>query len=195
VTLPAPISLGICAPKVEESLASAEQLARRCQAGCAVSFEQLVAMFQGRIFNFLMQIVGNEHDAQDLAQETFVKAYNSIQRYDPRFRFSTWLFTIAKNSAFSFRRAARPTEWIDPIADLLPMPTVESAVDGEWVWRAARTLKPRHFEALWLRYAEGFTIEESARIMNINQISLKVVLHRARNALARKLKTDRPNLY
>ncbi len=152
-------------------------------------------MFQGRIYNYLLQIVGNSHDAEDLAQETFVKAFHAINRYDSRYRFSTWLFTIAKNTAISFRRRARPAEPIDTIAETLLMPERESAVDGEWVWRAARSLKASQFEALWLRYAEGFTIEEAARIMKINRISLKVVLHRARNALAKKLKSDRPNLY
>jgi RNA polymerase sigma-70 factor (ECF subfamily) len=175
--------------EVEEPLESAEELARRAQAGCALSFERLVSMFRGRILNYLLQLVGNEHDAEDLVQETFLKAFKSIQRYDSRYRFSTWIFTIAKNSAMSFHRGHRVESPIDEIAETLAVPQAETVVDGEWVWRAARTLKPRHFEALWLRYAEGFSIEEAARIMKVNQISLKVVLHRARNALGKKLQS------
>jgi RNA polymerase sigma-70 factor (ECF subfamily) len=174
---------------VEEPLVSAEDLARQAQAGCDLSFERLVGMFRARIFNYLLQMVGNEHDAEDLVQETFLKAYKSIARYDSHYRFSTWIFTIAKNSAMSFYRGRRADSPIDEVAETLPAPQAEAGVDAEWLWRAARALKPRQFEALWLRYAEGFSIEEAAHVMKINQISLKVVLHRARNALGKKLQS------
>jgi RNA polymerase sigma-70 factor (ECF subfamily) len=173
---------------VEEPIESAEQLAEQCKAGSQESFAQLVAMFQKRIYNYLLQFVGNTHDAEDLAQETFVKTYHSIQRYDSRYKFSTWVFTIAKNTALSHRRGQRFAESIESIADTLAIEEPASSVDGEMVWRAARTLKPKQFEALWLRYVEGFSVEEAAKIMRINRISLKVVLHRARNALGKKLK-------
>lgn len=191
MTVPSP-SLSVL-DTVEEPVESAEQLAERCKAGCELSFERLVAMFQTRIFNYLLQLLGNAHDAEDVAQETFVKAFRSMHRYDSNYRFSTWLFTIAKNSAISSRRGHRVTEQIETVADQLRTPE-PNPVDAEWVWQAARSLKPRDFEAIWLRYAEGFSVRETARIMNINQISLKVVLHRARNALARKLKFSDPGL-
>lgn len=193
--LTAPTPASFLNPTVEPEVESAEQLALRCQAGCTNSFETLVDMFQVRIFNYLLQLLGNSHDAEDVAQETFVKAFRSIRRYDSRYRFSTWLFTIAKNTALSSRRGIRKTESIDALTDTLPIPDARSSVDAEWVWRAARSLKPRYFEALWLRYAEGFTIEEISGIMHLNHVSLKVILHRARNALAKRLQPDRPHLY
>jgi RNA polymerase sigma-70 factor (ECF subfamily) len=187
VTAVATSTLAFPVPEVQEPIDSAERLAERCKAGCQDSFEQLVRMFQNRIYSYLVQFVGNAHDAEDIAQETFVKAYKSMHRYDSHYRFSTWLFTIAKNTALSFRRGQKIMEPIETIAERLIIEE-ENSVDGELVWKTARTLKPKQFEALWLRYAEGFSVEEAAKIMRMNQISLKVVLHRARNALGKKLK-------
>ena len=74
------------APTVEsESIEiSAEDLALRCQEGCLESFEKLVDQFERRIVNFLNKMVNSRQDAEDLAQDTFVKAYKNIHRFDPK---------------------------------------------------------------------------------------------------------------
>jgi RNA polymerase sigma-70 factor (ECF subfamily) len=165
-----------------------EELAAKAAAGCLLSFERLVRTYQDRLFTFLLQIVQNEHDAEDIAQETFVKAYNHLGRFDGRARFSTWLYAIAKNTAFNHLRRRRSHQPIEELAEVLPAP--EAALDNNErasIWAAAKTLKPKYSETLWLFYAEGFSLKEVAEIMNTNSITVRVNLHRARAALGKKL--------
>lgn len=178
----------------EQKDLSAEQLAERCQAGCRSSFEKLVEQFEGRIFNFLLRLTGHRQDAEDLTQDTFVKAYQNIHRYQPAYAFAAWLFTIAKRTAFSHFRAAKPTEEIrgDIQTDSQdPSTALAQQDDRRSLWELAKKLKPKQHEALWLRYGEGFSIAEVARIMQTNQIHVKVLLHRARTSLAARLQRDR----
>ena len=171
-------------PETEESI---EQLAAKARAGCLVSFEKIVEQYKDRLFTFLMQIVGNEHDAEDLAQEAFVKAYRHLHTFDGRARFSTWLYTIAKNGAFTHLRKRRPQQPIEGMEDILSAPVPTDGSDAESIWMIARKLKPKFYETLWLFYAEGFSLKETAAIMKTNAITVRVNLHRARAALAKKL--------
>lgn len=168
---------------------TAEQLAVKAQAGCLRSYEQLVEMFKTRLIAYLAQLLGNPHDAEDIAQDTFVRAYQNLYRYNPAYRFSTWLYTIGKNTAITFQRRKRPTESIEVIAERASEPGVEpgAAEEAAEIWSIARSLKPKMFEVLWLRYADDFDIEEIASVMRTNKIYVKVLLHRARNELGKKL--------
>ncbi len=169
---------------------SPEQLAEKSKTGCRDSFESLVEHFERRIFNFLLQMTRSHHDAEDLTQETFLKAYENLHRYNPAYSFGTWLFTIAKRTAVSHFRAARPTEEIPEdsrAADADPSVVLAEKDERRSLWRLAGALKPKQFEALWLRYGEGFSIAEVARIMRLTQIHVKVLLHRGRHRLANLL--------
>src|ERR1700733_3676878 len=69
-----------------------EALAKRAQTGCAESFEELVRHFEGHLFNFLRQFTRSPQDAEDLTQETFLKAYRGLAGYKAEYKFATWLF-------------------------------------------------------------------------------------------------------
>jgi RNA polymerase sigma-70 factor (ECF subfamily) len=169
---------------------ASERLAERSKAGCFDSFEQLVARYESQIFNFLRQFTGNHHDAEDLTQETFVKAYRNLHRYNSSFSFATWLFTIARRTAASHFRSAYRFEELPASEESIeesPATALERKDERNSVWRLVRTLKPKQAEALWLRYAEGFSVAETARIMRTNQIHVKVLLHRARCNLSKTL--------
>jgi RNA polymerase sigma-70 factor (ECF subfamily) len=170
---------------------SSEQLAQRAGEGCRDAFELLVTRHERQIFSYLYQLTRNRHDAEDLVQETFIKAYRSIHRYDASFAFATWLFTIAKRTAYShFRFAGRVEE--HPLEEQVdranPATVLEEKDASDLLWALARRLKQNQYEALWLRYGEGFSVAEIARIMNTNQIHVKVLLHRARATLAKWLR-------
>jgi len=169
---------------------SPEQLAERSQAGCPESFEQLLLRYESPVFNFLRQLTRNRQDAEDLTQETFLRAYRSLYRYDPSLSFATWLFTIARRAAASHFRAAPQFEELPADEQAMegdPAKLLESQDEQNSIWRRARALKPKQFEVLWLRYQQGFTIAETARIMRTNQIHVKVLLHRARASLSAML--------
>lgn len=167
-----------------------EVLADRARTGCARSFEALVAHFEKRIFHYLRQLTRNEHDAEDLTQVTFLKAYQNIHRYQSNRAFHAWLFTIAKRTALNHFRDSHPADELQP--DLpSPLESPSQVVEKEdaraGLWNLARTLKADQYESLWLRYGEGFSISEIARIRGTTSLGARVLLHRARAALAKKL--------
>ena len=167
-----------------------EQLAARSRAGCRESFELLVEHFERRLFHFLYQMTRNRHDAEDLTQVTFLKAYQNISTYESQHAFSAWLFTIAKRTALNHCRGKRlVAELPEDLEAETENPSVvlEKKDEHFAIWQSAKSLKPDQSEALWLRYGEGFSITETARIMNTNSIRVRVLLHRARTALAKKM--------
>lgn len=169
---------------------TSELLAERAKAGCFDSFERLVARFEARVFNFLRQFTGNHHDAEDLTQETFVKAYRGLARFDSKFSFATWIFTIARRTAASHFRSARLFEELPADEESIeetPATALESKDERKSIWRLVSALQPKQSEALWWRYEQGFSVAEVARIMGTNQIHIKVLLHRARGSLLKAL--------
>src|SRR5213075_2766794 len=123
---------------------SSEQLAEKTQNGCRESFEALVERHGRQIFNFLWQLTLNRHDAEDLTQETFLKAFRTIHRYNPAFSFASWLFVIAKRTGLSHFRSARPTEELpeESEADALdPSALLQEKEENNSLWRLARRLK------------------------------------------------------
>jgi RNA polymerase sigma-70 factor (ECF subfamily) len=167
-----------------------EELARLSAQGSVDSFEQIVLRFQAQVFNFLHAVTRQRQDAEDLTQETFCKAWRGLHRYNPSLSFAPWLFAIARHTAASHFRSAEPFDELPPEAGIVeenPASLLASKDDADALWQLARTLKPRHWEVLWFRYGEGFSVAETARAMGTNEIHVKVLLHRARAGLARRL--------
>jgi RNA polymerase sigma-70 factor (ECF subfamily) len=169
---------------------STEELAAGSRNGCRASFEALVERFEKRIFHYLLQMTRNQHDAEDLTQVTFMKAYQNIHAYQSNHAFNAWLFTIAKRTALNHFRDSRPVEELNPDLEAKtedPSLAFERKDARSAVWQLARALKPDQYEALWLRYGEGFSITETAQIMKTNSLRVRVLLHRARGALGKKM--------
>lgn len=173
-----------------QRIQTCEELAEHCQDGDQRAFAELLDRYGPRIHRFLLGLVGNAHDAEDLTQDVFVKAYRNIQSFDTRRSFGPWVFTIARRTAATFYRKKRPTAPIEndpPSGEADPQRQAESRDDCERVWEFAHTLKKRYSQVLWLRYREEFSMAEIAVAMGITQLNTKVLLHRARSDLAKKL--------
>jgi len=84
-----------------------EELVRSVLAGDRERFGELVERYQGRLINYLYRLVRNLDEAHDLAQEVFVRVYQALDRFDPQYRFSTWLFRVAQNAAIDVIRKRR----------------------------------------------------------------------------------------
>ena len=169
---------------------SCEELAEYCQEGDQHAYAELLDRYGPRIHGFLLKLVGNTHDAEDLTQDVFVKAYRNIQNFDTHRPFAPWLFTIARRTAATFYRKIKPTVEIllePPSDEADPQKQAESRDDCDRIWSYARSLKPRYFQILWLRYQEEFSMQEIAEILGTTYINTKVLLHRARSDLAKKL--------
>lgn len=173
--------------------AAVERLVAQAKGGSVEAFGELVEQHEARIFNFLRQFTGNTHDAQDLTQDTFVKAFRSLGRFNAVGSFSSWLFVIAKRTALNHLRDHRreSTEEAPEGIDFNnPAQAFAESEERAGLWSVARKLKPAQFEALWLRYAEGFSVAETARVMRTNQIRVRVLLHRGRAQLAKLLEAQ-----
>ena len=172
-----------------------EVLVQLSQAGSLEAFDALVERHQTAVFNFLCRFTGNVHDAEDLTQDTFVKAHRALPRFQRARAFLPWLFTIARRTALNHFRDRRPADPL-PDPDLLPDPASGAAPDtiagrqdlSASIWRVARRLKPRQHEALWLHYGENLGIEDVATIMRTSRLNVRVLLHRARRELRRLLR-------
>src|SRR5437870_10113397 len=150
-------------------------LAARAGGGSIDAFEELAALFERRIYGFLCRHVGNAHDAQDLTQETFVRAWRGMPRFDPTRNFATWLFVIARRAAANHFRTRRIH---DELSDEHAAEAPADSGQFENLWHAAKKLNPSQYEALWLRYGEGFSVAQTARVMGLTTIHIKVILHR-----------------
>jgi RNA polymerase sigma-70 factor (ECF subfamily) len=175
-------------PKPPTAALSAEELAVRARDGSRVSFDELVVRYRPRLVAFLARRLADAADAEDVAQETFLRAYDYLDRYDPRRSFSTWLFTIGKNVAAnhaiarSRREAHHRTSHVGDGA-------VAGAAEPSDVWgRAAAILTPDAYRVLWLRYAHSLTVREIATELGRSSVAVKVMLFRARRRLLQEVR-------
>jgi RNA polymerase sigma-70 factor (ECF subfamily) len=167
---------------------SDEDLARQSQAGDLVAFEELVRRYENRVYSFIFQSCGHDADAREATQDTFVRAFEAIARFDPRRPFAAWLFTIARRKGIDCFRARIPSgaqsapEQFDPDD---PAELLARREEAQSLWRRARALLSNNqFHALWFRYAEDMDIARIARVLGKTQTHVKVLLFRARHTLA-----------
>jgi RNA polymerase sigma-70 factor (ECF subfamily) len=176
-----------------ENEISDEELARQAQAGSHAGFETLVCRYSGRLFQFLNKRFPVAQDAEDITQETFIKAYLNIHRFNPDYSFSTWLYTIAARQAISHYRSARwkmdqrtgtHSEGMDIPASNSPEEVMTGRENRRFLWEHAKSMKKEFYEVLWLKYVEEKPVKEIAVILNRSRINVRVLLHRARSKLA-----------
>ena len=180
-------------PSPANGPSSDEALAALARAGDRASFDELVARHRPRLLAFLARRVASSADAEDVAQETFLRAYAHLDRYDPARPFGTWLFTIGKNVAANHtvagtRRAAheRASAAEAPVALAAP-PTDEHEASEIWQ-RAARILPPDTYRMLWLRYAQNRSVRQVADEMGRSSVAIKLMLFRARRKLLQEVR-------
>ena len=178
-------------------------LVRRILAGQETLFEVLVRRYQARVVAHVTRMVGSRDDAFDLAQEIFLKVFQALDRYNPDFKFSTWLFRIAGNAAIDHLRKRRPRtvplEIPDPesrsgvssleheSAGLDPYGELRNLQRGEAISRAIADLPPEFRELITLRHFGGLSYEEIARVKNMPLGTVKNKLFRARVVLKERL--------
>lgn len=165
---------------------SEEELARRAKGGSAAAFEELARRLQGPLIGFLQRRFASREDAEDVAQEAFLRTYQAMGKFRQGKRFRTWLFTIAYRLAVSRRRSARKMEEVGEVMDQRDGPR-EQLGQREWgerVWATAReVLGEEQVLALWLYYVEAMPAAEVGRVMGKSWVSVKTMLHRARKKL------------
>jgi len=170
-----------------EAFGDEAALVRAAASGNTGAFEELVRSHHRRVYNFLYHMTRQHHDAEDLAQQTFIKAFHHLARFDARRPLINWLLVIARNNALNFFRSTRTWEEIpSDAASGTPSPAhlAEEKERTANIWEKARArLSQREFEVMWLRFAEERSTEETAKIVGLTKIHVKVLVFRARQAL------------
>jgi RNA polymerase sigma-70 factor (ECF subfamily) len=173
---------------------SDEELALQAAGGCDASFEQLVQRFQVPLVHFLSRRTGSREDAEDISQEAFVRAYANLARYRPQWRFSTWLFTIARRLCINhLRRQSVQQESrsasIDSVGEMQgranePQTMLSSREQRQRLWsQVADVLSEPKFTALWLFYVEEMPVLEISRVLGRSRVAVKTMMFRARQEL------------
>jgi RNA polymerase sigma-70 factor (ECF subfamily) len=173
---------------------SDRELVKRAQSGDQAAFEQLVRRHADRLYAVVLRLVDNRHEAEEVTQEAFVRAWRAIDRFKGEAQFFTWLYRIGVNEAH--RRTARAKRGFarglrsldaDPVdlPDLSEAPhsRAEQADLRIALERAIRSLPPDHRAALVLRDIEGLSTADAAAIIGVGEAAFKSRLHRARLAV------------
>lgn len=154
------------------------------RSGDVAAFSELVRRHQGAVYRVALRMLGSEADAEDAAQETFVRAWRSIGRFRGESSVATWLYRIVTNRCLSRLAAARDTvEYEDTrVADERgdPAVVVERRAQMDAVTRAVAALPADQRAALVLRDFEGLSYDEVAEVLDIGLGAVKSRIHRAR---------------
>ncbi len=168
---------------------SDEELASQVSEGSHSLFEELISRYSMRLFYFLRHRTETDQDIEDLVQETFLKAFKGIERFNPEWKFSTWLYTIATREAISRHRSNKKMKHHPTETPSIPDPEdiVIQKEESKNIWALATALPKKEYEALWLRYAEEMPIKDIAHVTKKSPITVRVLLYRARQNLADKI--------
>lgn len=193
----------LATPTAHDAPTPEEALVARARSGEHGAFNALVERYERRIYRLAMRMSHNPADAEEIAQETFLRAHRSLDTFEGGARFGTWLYRIAVNEALMRRRSARrkPTDSLDELlrvrgdgayGRLSPLPgAVDDLIDEKALAVAVRNaldeLDDDHRAALVLRDLEELSSEEAASILGLTPATVRQRAHRARLRLRERL--------
>ncbi|HET9440130.1 MAG TPA: sigma-70 family RNA polymerase sigma factor [Longimicrobiales bacterium] len=188
-----------------------QEIVALARQGREPAYRELIGRYQRPVFSLIYRLVRDREKAEDLAQETFIKVLNAIDRYDPSYKFSSWIFKIAHNTSLDHLRKKEPeTLSLDgsPHAEtpseveasqISAISTEENPEDyaasrelGHTLEQAIGRLRPEYRTAIVLCHVEGRPYEEIAEAMGVPLGTVKTYIHRARNELKKELEHLRP---
>jgi len=186
----------------EQPTATDEELVAAVLAGEVDLYTEIVGRYRGRLVNYLYRILRNLDDAHDLAQEVFLKVYRALDRFDPHYKFSTWLFRVGQNAAIDKIRKRRlklvsmhrPADaaggernWDFPSSDPTPYGDLRNVERGEAIQRVVADLPWEYRELIVLRHFGELSYEEIALLKEMPLGTVKNKLFRGRQMLKQKL--------
>ncbi|MBX6333284.1 MAG: sigma-70 family RNA polymerase sigma factor [Gemmatimonadaceae bacterium] len=189
-------------PLLELSTLPDADVAALAKEGRDAAFRELIRRYERPVFSIIYRMVRDREVAEDLAQDTFVKVLNHIDRYRPEFKFSSWLFKIANNLTIDHLRkrqldtvsidgsphAATEAEAVATSLDVQsrgesPLDEIEARELGTAIERAVARLRPEYRACIMLRHVEGRSYEEIAATLDLPLGTVKTYIHRARHEL------------
>ncbi|HKV46713.1 MAG TPA: sigma-70 family RNA polymerase sigma factor [Candidatus Acidoferrales bacterium] len=173
-------------------------LVQRAQKGDERAFEQLVRQHQHRVFGLVARVLHRQDDVEDIAQQVFLKVYLSLNRFDQRAAFSTWLYKIAVNECWDHlrKKKVRPLlyesdlseEQVSQLDGIAALGRPSEGLDAQaetrdTLERVLDVLPEQDRQLLLLKEVEGFSVQELAEILGLNVNTVKVRLFRARGRI------------
>ncbi len=190
-------NVNAASPDSETLVGSVQELAVRTKSGDERAFAELYRRLVPRMRSFLggrTDLRGA--DIEEVIQESFLKAWRNIEKFDEAFQFSTWIYTIAIHTAKDFhRKRARSRQLFNKLAeeswDISPdveSCSVEVRESSDNVWSIAREMLTKdQYSAMWLRYSEELSVKEIAKVLKKTSVGVRVSLHRARASLQKAM--------
>ncbi|MFP4622612.1 MAG: RNA polymerase sigma factor [Gemmatimonadota bacterium] len=185
---------------------SDKDVIKHAREGRESAFRELIHRYQRPVFSVIYRMVRDRELAEDLAQDTFIKVLNALDRYDPAYKFSSWIFKIAHNTTVDHLRKkevdtlsldgsphartqeqAEATSFTPADRGIDPERYAESQEIGSEIELAIGELRPQYREAILLWHVEGRPYDEIADIMDLPLGTVKTYIHRGRNELRKKL--------
>ncbi|RPF53493.1 RNA polymerase sigma factor SigW [Aquisalibacillus elongatus] len=178
------------------------QLIKQVKKGNHEAFGEIIDNYQHAIYQHCYRMLGNHHDAQEMTQETFVRAYTNIQTFKKKNKFSPWLYRIATNLSIDWMRKKKPIHILDqPVREdqqqtLLdqinseektPEERFETKELNETIQEVLLTLPTKYRSVIVLRYVRDLSLQEIAEVLDLPVGTVKTHLHRGREALREKL--------
>jgi len=195
-------------PNFSENARHDNELILAARAGAENAYAQLMKRYKDAIYFMLLKMVNNKTDAEDLTIEAFGKAFTNIHQYEPRYAFSTWLFSIASNNAIDHLRKKRIV--VVPLEPLVENEAnfgieynakVQACADNpeeafikkqnaRLIRMAVSSLKPRYRTLIEMRYLKEYSYSEISEELNLPLGTVKVQLFRSREILFDMLKNN-----
>ncbi|MGP7819751.1 RNA polymerase sigma factor SigW [Niallia sp. 01092] len=167
------------------------------------AFGEIIEIYKDKVFQICFRMLGNRHEAEDMAQEAFIRAYVNISRFNIELKFSTWLYRIATNLCIDRIRKKKPdyyldaevpgTEGLNMYSQLaantrLPEEDVESLELQALIQREISKLPEKYRAVIVLKYIEELSLNEISEILELPLGTVKTRIHRGREALRKQLR-------
>jgi RNA polymerase sigma-70 factor (ECF subfamily) len=177
------------------------ELIRRARQGDGAAWEALVLANQEGAFRFAYLFLGDAGQAEDVAQEAFIRAFRSLDRFDPTRPFRPWLLSITANLAKNQRRSV--SRYLAALGRLVresPVKVdgletgIQNRLDSQALWQAVRRLDPNDQQIIYLRYFLDLSVAETSESLGLPEGTVKSRLHRALNRLRTVIEQNFPGL-
>lgn len=162
------------------------------------AFSEIIEIYKDKVYQLCYRMLGNQHEAEDIAQEAFIRAYVNIHTFNQKLKFSTWLYRIATNLSIDRIRKKKPDYYLDAEiagtdgltmysqveADgLLPEEEIEGLELQESIQKAILSLPDKYRSVIVLKYIDELSLKEISEILDLPIGTVKTRIHRGREAL------------
>ncbi|WP_186578127.1 RNA polymerase sigma factor SigW [Aquibacillus kalidii] len=183
--------------------AKIKEMIKSVKKGDQSAYEDIVSFYQSKVYAICYRMIGNSHEAEDLAQEAFIRAYVNIHSFDEKKKFSTWLYRIATNLTIDRIRKKKPDFYLDaevrgtdgldmysqlPAEQALPEEEVESLEIQTVIQQEIMNLPAKYRSVIALRFVDELPLAEISEILDIPVGTVKTRIHRGREALRKRLR-------